>query len=286
MSYEPPTGNRARPRRQRCSAARCTAALIALLVTVPPSTVAAENPAVAAVSRRAITALGRLEPRGGVIRLSGPSRAAAVISELRVEKGDVVEKGQPIAILDTFKPNEAARDGVAVDLRHAASELDRLNHLYARKVVAESEREKWATQVGRLQADLRRAEVELDQSIVRAPIRGRVLEIHAHEGEKVGPEGIVELGNVDEMYAIAEVYETDIGLVRSGQRATVTSAALSKPLHGTVERIGLKIGKLDATATDPLAPVDARVVEVEIRLQESDAASALTYLQVEVAIEP
>lgn len=260
--------------------------LVILLAAATPAPGLAQNPASAALAERSVTALGRLEPRGGVIRLSGPSRSVSVISELQVEKGDRVEKGQPIAVLDTFKPNEAIRDGVAVDLKHASNELNRLDRLYERKVVAESERDKWATQVERLRAELRRAEVELAQSVVHAPTRGRVLEIHAHEGEKVGPEGIVELGDIDDMYAIAEVYETDIGLVRLGQRATITSAALAEPLHGRVERIGLKVGKMDVTDTDPLAPVDARVVEVEVRLDDSNPASALTYLQVEVAIEP
>jgi HlyD family secretion protein len=59
-------------------------------------------------------------------------------------------------------------------------------------------------------------------------------------------------------------------------------------LNGTVDRIGMRVGKLDALGTDPAAKTDARVVEVEVRLDEGDAAVAapLTHLQVEVTIEP
>jgi HlyD family secretion protein len=55
-----------------------------------------------------------------------------------------------------------------------------------------------------------------------------------------------------------------------------------------VDRIGLEIGKLDALGTDPAARTDARVVEVEIRLDEGEGAlaAALTHLQVEIEIEP
>ena len=86
------------------------------------------------------------------------------------------------------------------------------------------------------------------------------------------------------MYAIAEVYETDIVRVKVGQRAKVTSPAFPEPLEGTVERIGLKVGKMDVLGTDPAAKTDARVIEVEVRLDDSEAAACQTNLSVEIAI--
>jgi HlyD family secretion protein len=53
-----------------------------------------------------------------------------------------------------------------------------------------------------------------------------------------------------------------------------------------VERIGLEVGKKDVLSTDPVADADARVVEVEIRLRDSEPAAALTNLRVEVVLEP
>jgi HlyD family secretion protein len=55
-----------------------------------------------------------------------------------------------------------------------------------------------------------------------------------------------------------------------------------------VDRIGLKVGKMDALGTDPAARTDARVVEVEVRLDPEDGALAasLTHLQVQVEFEP
>jgi HlyD family secretion protein len=115
-----------------------------------------------------------------------------------------------------------------------------------------------------------------------------VLVVHARDGERVGSDGILELGRTDDMYAVAEVYESDIGRIRLGQRGAVTSPALPRALHGSVDRIGLKVRKMDALGTDPAARTDARVVEVEIRLDPDDAplAAALTNLQVEVELEP
>jgi HlyD family secretion protein len=89
---------------------------------------------------------------------------------------------------------------------------------------------------------------------------------------------------VDRMYAIAEVYETDISRVKVGQPATISSRAIGRPLGGTVERIRQQVRKQDQLGTDPAARKDARIVEVEIRLDNSAAAAALTNLQVEVLI--
>jgi HlyD family secretion protein len=115
---------------------------------------------------------------------------------------------------------------------------------------------------------------------------GQVLEIYAREGEHIGPDGILALGRTDEMFAVAEVYETDAHRVAKGQRATVSSPALPAPLEGVVEHVGLRIGKMDVLGTDPVAKTDARVVEVEIRLDDAKAAALLTNLQVKVEIRP
>jgi HlyD family secretion protein len=233
-----------------------------------------------------ITALGRLEPKDGVIRVAGPSASQPVIAQLLVDKGDTVRSGQPLAVLDSFELLKAALARLQVELDQAQSEYRRYERLYRDKVVALSERDAWRIKADTLAADLHRAQVELDQATVRAPVSGQVLDIHARAGERIGPEGIAELGQTDQMYAIAEVYETDIGRLRIGQRATITSPALPKPLHGGVERIGLKIGKKDVLGTDPAADTDARVVEVEIRLDDLQGGAAWTNLQVEVAVAP
>jgi HlyD family secretion protein len=233
-----------------------------------------------------ITALGRIEPREGVIRISGPSRVAVVIGRLHVAKGDSVEEGDVLAVLDSHASERAVVDRLRAELKSAQRELARKRRLHSEGAIADSilEAEVLLRDVAR--AQLRYAEAELARSTVRAPFAGQVLEVHARTGERVGPEGILELGRTDEMYAIAEVYETDVRQIKVGQRAKVSSPALEAPIEGVVERVGMKIGKLDALSTDPAARTDARVVEVEIRLDDSEPVKRLTNLQVEVAIAP
>ena len=234
----------------------------------------------------AVTALGRIEPKEGVIRISGPSRVAVVIGQLRVAKGDDVKAGDVLAVLDSYASEQAVVDRLRAELASAQRELARKRKLHSEGAIADTilEAETLVRDVAR--AQLRYAEAELARSKVRAPFDGQVLEIHAGTGERVGPEGILELGRTDEMYAIAEVYETDVRRIQVGQRAEVSSPALEAPIEGVVERVGMKIGKLDALSTDPAARTDARVVEVEIRLDDSEPVKGLTNLQVEVTIAP
>jgi HlyD family secretion protein len=137
-------------------------------------------------------------------------------------------------------------------------------------------------------ATKRKAQVDLNLSYVKAPVSGSVLKVHTRQGERINTQnGIVELGRTDQMYAIAEVYETDIAKVRNGQHATITSPVFAGTLEGTVTRIGTQIGKKDVLDTDPAADTDARVIEVRIRLnpESSKKVASLTNLQVEVKID-
>ena len=143
-------------------------------------------------------------------------------------------------------------------------------------------------QLGSLTRNLELAEARLERTLIRAPRAGQVLKIHTRPGEVIAADqGILELGNTDQMMVVAEVYETDILRVRPGQGATISSRALAETLRGRVERVGLQIGKKDVLNTDPAADVDARVVEVYIRLDPESSArvAGLTNLQVNVAID-
>ena len=235
--------------------------------------------------RLAVTAPGRLLPHGGVIRIAGPSRPALVIARLLVAEGDRVQPGQVIAVLDSQAADAARVRRIEAELRNARGDLDRYTRLLRDGVAAAAERDPFRLKVDVIAAELEAARAELDMASVRTPAAGRVLRIHAKGGERVGPEGIAEIGATDEMEVVAEVYETDVASVHVGQHVVVTSPALADELTGTVARIGVRVGPLDLPSTDPAAITDARVVEVTIRVDDPARVADLTNLQVEVAIE-
>jgi HlyD family secretion protein len=234
----------------------------------------------------AITALARIEPNDGVRHVAGPSNPSVVIGKLLVEENDRVSEGQVIAVLDNYVMLESRVARLRAYLANAEVEYQRNVKLFRQNTVAASELDSSRMNVEMGKADVQSAQAELDLAAVRAPITGTVLKIHARTGERVGADGIAELGETDKMYAVAEVYETDVPRVRVNQHATVSSPAFSEPLRGTVERIGQKVAKQDVLNTDPAAKTDARVVEVRVRLDDANQVAGLTNLEAEVAIEP
>lgn len=237
-------------------------------------------------SQRVISSLGRIEPAGGVIRLAGPSGIGSVIMELKVKAGDWVEEGQLIAILDTYAVRQADKARLQAELDNARKKLARERKLSKVVASAAAKVEDLELNVKAAAAAAAAADAMLALSTVTSPRKGQILYVHTQPGERVGVEGVVEIGQTDTMYAVAEVYETDIIYVKEGQQAQVLSPALPGPQSGTVESIGLKVGRMDVLGMDPVAQADARVIEVHILLDDPTAVNHLTNLQVEVEITP
>jgi HlyD family secretion protein len=300
---------------------RCSICLLALFALTPGL----------AQDRQAVSALGRLEPEHGIVKVSASSTPEAILGailvELYVNEGDDVEAGQLLAVTDTAavmealtRESEASLDfaGKEVDTARsrateacvradvAAREAERRSRLHAQGVAGEEEAESARgeaearkaacasattavrsaeTAVAVARARLARVQAETQRSYIKAPFDGRVLDITVRPGELIGERGILELGRVQSMFAIAEVYETDIRYVKPGQRATISSPALEQDLAGTVQAIRQKVEKQDEIGTDPAARKDARIVEVAILLDDSTAVTGLTNLQVDVVIE-
>ena len=144
--------------------------------------------------------------------------------------------------------------------------------------------------MARVAVQQRKADLEDNQ--VRVPIAGRILRINTRVGERVDTEeGIIELGQTNEMYAIAEIYETEITKVNLGQKAIIESkyGGFKGKITGEVTHIGLQVGKktLVGNSADPTSDENARVVEVKIRINDEDSKKVanLTNMQVQVIID-
>ncbi|MDM9383695.1 ABC exporter membrane fusion protein [Chlorogloeopsis sp. ULAP01] len=136
-------------------------------------------------------------------------------------------------------------------------------------------------------AQVQQAVADYNLAYVRSPITGKVLKIHTRAGEIVSNQGIAELGKTNQMYVVAEIYETDIKKVRIGQQATMSSVAFPGEIQGTVSQIGLQVSKQNVFDVNPLADTDQKIVEVKIRIsnpEDSQLVARLTNLQVQVMI--
>lgn len=213
---------------------------------------------------------------------------------------------QELKRLTNLEARNATTEGTVTDARSSTEQalaeleeskltLERLHEqLRLDEVVAKAEaqsarsqshRDVTAIAVSSAQANLTLAQAELEQSIIRAPVSGTILKIVTRPGERVTSDPIVQMGDTRQMYALAEIYETDVRFVRIGQTARLTSPALPEPLVGTVDEISLIVDRNSVLDIDPAAPIDSRVVEVRIRLENSELASQFVNLQVTVIID-
>ncbi|TAE39690.1 MAG: HlyD family efflux transporter periplasmic adaptor subunit [Oscillatoriales cyanobacterium] len=144
-----------------------------------------------------------------------------------------------------------------------------------------------AAEVSNARASLKRAETSLTKAYIRTPAAGRILEIYAKPGEVVGSKGIADLGQTDRMQVVAEVYQTDISKIRTGQKVIITSQSFSGEISGIVRQIGLQVTQQEISSNTPGENLDRRVVEVRINLnaEGSKRVADLTNLQVQVAID-
>ncbi|MEO1180030.1 MAG: efflux RND transporter periplasmic adaptor subunit [Cyanobacteria bacterium J06636_28] len=205
------------------------------------------------------------------------SQGAITQQEFDRQQTEVDELISDIANAEATKAQlELARD---TDLENAAALVS----------MAEADLQLAAVESGvaSAQQNLALAEARLNRAVIKAPSTGQILDIYVRPGEAVSNNRLLSMGNTDEMYVVAEVYETDVGLVKLGQKATITSrnGAFEGVLSGTVETIGLQIFKNDVLDDDPAANADARIVEVRIAVDQDQTVAMLTNLQVDVLID-
>ncbi|MGB3759195.1 MAG: HlyD family efflux transporter periplasmic adaptor subunit [Rivularia sp. (in: cyanobacteria)] len=142
-------------------------------------------------------------------------------------------------------------------------------------------------EVNRAVAGMNRAEADLKQAYVRSPQSGQIFDVHTRPGEKVSNEGIVEIGQTSTMYAIVEVYQSDINKIRLGQEVELLADAVPGKLTGIVDQIGLQVLRQNVVNSDPSTNIDSRIIEVHVRLNDesSEKAARFTNLQVKAVVE-
>jgi cobalt-zinc-cadmium efflux system membrane fusion protein len=97
---------------------------------------------------------------------------------------------------------------------------------------------------------------------VRAPAAGVVLRRTANVGQNVGPaDSLITLASVRSVWAVADVFERDLGQVRLGQRVTLTTDAF--PGRTWTGRV---------TYVDPQLARETRTARARVEVDNPDAA--------------
>jgi HlyD family secretion protein len=273
--------------------------------------------AVAADKVSGIGALGRIEPRSRVIRIShnvGPE--GSQVLELMFDEGEQVSKNSILAVLADRPQREAEYRAAQATGNELTAKLasEKINLAFNEKeyqryltlseqssaslsLKDEKKRDydqskvmikQLEAEIERNQADQAIAKAILGNTILRAPISGTVLKIHTRPGEKIDDDGLLEMADLSELDVVAEVYETDFPRIRSGQKATVHLDGFSINYEAEVRELGFLVKKNDLNDTDPLADRDNRTIEVRLSLnaQTANDLKHQIYRQVKIRFQP
>jgi len=202
------------------------------------------------------SASGAIQP---ILTLSVKSKASGEILDMPVQTGDDVKKGQLLAKIDPRIPRndltqaEASLAVAKAQLDNATAQLKRSEALYQSKSIAETDYEaaklSYATAqsaVVNAEASLQTAKDAMEDTQVRAPVTGTVLELDAVLGTVIssptrdvgGGTVILKVANLDTVQVQALVDETDVGKVQAGMPVTITVDAFpNRPFDGSVLKI-------------------------------------------------
>lgn len=197
-----------------------------------------------------------------VAQVGSPVRG--VIASLLVDRGDAVEKGQPIAELDSGKERvmldyaEARADVKSelaareADLELAKLELDRMADMHRQNLVSaqrwdEARIKNIIAYAALLQAlenhklvqiELQRANHDLAQRTLRSPANGVVVERFIEPGEFVYDEPVISIATVDTLRVEVVLPAACFGRIRRDHEALITPELdVENPLRAKVDAV-------------------------------------------------
>ena len=249
----------------------------------------------------AVAALGQLNPLGEVRKLAAPNSGKGGtprLSKLLIGEGDSVHKEQILAVFDNRPKLEANLKSAQANLNILMSEIsiktreiNRYQTLVDKGAVARIVLDKMKddlsiseTRILKLKSAIDAIEVDLEQTQLKSPIDGIVLQILVREGERPNSSGVINVGANQLMEALIEVYESDIDRVQIGQAVDLISenGGFDGSLRGQVSLISPQVRQRRVLSTDPTGDADSRVVEVRVKLDNASAkkVSHLTGMKV------
>jgi cobalt-zinc-cadmium efflux system membrane fusion protein len=210
-------------------------------------------------SESTITAPARVDFRDGAISQVGTPLEGRIVT-VHVLMGQRVKVGDPLVTLDcpdaaTMRASAAVADA---SLREARSELDRQRRMQQEGVGIERDVMAAETKVSSAEAELARVEagaVSIGKGtgsavVVRAPIAGIVIARKASAGMAVqsGGDPLVEIGDTNALWVVADVFERDLSHVQPGARTRIIFPSLNREMEARVASVGSVVASALRTA--------------------------------------
>jgi membrane fusion protein (multidrug efflux system) len=201
------------------------------------------------------------------------SQAARRVTELLVEEGDRVRKGQVLLRLED-EEQKSALARIESQLRQAQREYDRQKRLYERELISEQAWNEATYEVEQLELQQEDAKRNLGYTEVRAPISGTITTRHVNLGDTITVNQLLfDMVDFDTIVARIYVPEGELARLRLDQQARLFSDSLDSARTGEVERI--------APVVDPRSGT----VKVTVAIPRNQGLLPGMYVEVELVTE-
>ena len=124
------------------------------------------------------------------------------------------------------------------------------------------------TDIAITSARLDSARTTREQALVRSPLDGVVVQIYTRQGERVSPNGIAKIVDLSQLRVLADVDELHVGRIAPGGKVEVTFRGSPTVYKGTISRVAPTVKRMQRIEPDGGSSTDARVVQVEIQLDD------------------
>ncbi|TRW49516.1 efflux RND transporter periplasmic adaptor subunit [Aliidiomarina halalkaliphila] len=149
------------------------------------------------------------------------ARVSGVIEQILVEEGDYVEQGQALARMESAR-YQYSRDQIAAELNGVKQELDRMQRLATQQMVSQESIERLQTRHDSLTAQLKIADLDLTETVIRAPISGHIAHRFVKQGNMIQayqPKALFHIVNDTTLRATLNLPEQALRQVKVGQNA-------------------------------------------------------------------
>jgi HlyD family secretion protein len=276
------------------------AVIVALVLWMAPSrqTSSAQDgaqPAAALISR------GYTDAPAGTAVVAGDPAGGTNLLELRIKDGQKVERDEIIAVLSNYPKADVAlrmaeanlsklkqthdmvdklstlqrsRSGKPPDVKELEASLAEQSlqrervRLELAKTTLKNDLAQYEIDLANSQASVDSARRSREESLVRSPVNGVVVQIFSRQGERISPAGIAKIVDMSQLRVLADVDELHVARLKPGGKVEVTFRGSPTIYKGTIARVAPTVKRMQRVEPDGASSTDARVVQVEIEFDD------------------
>jgi len=220
-----------------------------------------------AAAEKALRTVAVIEPdfieHNRIIRISGvtapdkrttlATRSAGILGELKVEKGDRVNAGDVILVLDGAEKQSMVATAEAL-LDQRRKEADNVERLVKTGIAPTTQSDNARSALASARSQLEAARAEIDRLTVVAPFSGVIDKVMVEEGSWLpSGEAAAVLLQLDPVVALGEVSEREIAQVNVGREANV------RLINGDIVSGLVRHVSLEATAGTRTFPIEVAI---------------------------